>query len=115
MGDATGDVIPEPVLQDGHTVLPAGIVRLTSIPVAVGQSLPCHIHKLTLRHLIRDAQEGRALGHILDGFVLIGIPRGGHSALELGAQSFHFGKSHLFTIGHVELLPSLFAQGEGLH
>lgn len=115
-GGLAGDVIPEPVLEEDHTVLPrAMVVRLILLPVAVGQPLSCHIHKPAFSHLIRDAQEGYVLGHILDGFVLLGIFRGGHSALELDAQSLHFGKRHLFTVGHIELLPSLFAQGEALH
>lgn len=115
-GGVAGDIIPEPVLEDGHTVLPrAVVVGLICPPVAVAQPPSCHIHKLAFSHLIRDAQEGHVLGHMPDGFVLLGILRGGHSALELGTQSLHFGKRHCFTVGHVELLPSLFAKKERLH
>lgn len=115
-GGLAGDVIPEPILEEDHTVLPrAVVVWLILPPVAVDQAPSGHIHEVAFGHLVRDAQEGLFLGHILDGFVLLSTLRGGHSGLELGTQSLHFRKRHLFAVAHVELLSSLFAQGEGLH
>lgn len=91
------------------------VIRLITLPVAVGHPSSRYIHKLAFGHLICDAQEGNVGGHVLDGFVLLSILRGGHGGLKLSTQSLHFGKRHHFTIGHIELLPRLFAQGEGLH
>lgn len=85
------------------------VIGLVLSPIAVGEPPPCHIHELTFGRFVRDAQEGNACGHVLDGLVLLSIPGDSHSALELCAQSLHFGKGHLFMVGHKELLPRLFA------
>ena len=115
-GGRAGNVIPEPVLEEDDTILPGAVViRLIPLPVAVGKPPSRHVHKPAFSHFVRDAQEGRAAGHILDGFILLSVLRRGHGALELGALGLHFGKRHSFTVGHVELLPRCFAQGEGLH
>lgn len=90
------------------------VVRLLLLPVAAGQPLSRHIHKLAFSHFICDAQEGRIIDHILHGFVLHSI-LGVATVAWSSVQSLYFGKRHLFTIGHIELLSRSFAQGEGLH
>lgn len=109
-GGRTGDVIPCAVHQECHTVfLRTSVIGLTIMSILVGHPLSCQIHRLAISLLICDAQEGPSTGYILDGLVFFSISRNGHRGLELGTQSLHFVKGHLFTIGKIKLFPNFFA------
>lgn len=96
----TGHVIPLAICQDRHTVFSrASIVGLMIIPIYIGYTPSCQIHKLTFIFHVCEAQEGHFSGYILDGPVLFIIHGGGHRGPELGAQILRSIKGHTFTTG----------------